>query len=53
MPIQRKNVVDFADIFMYAETKFGLAWNSCCTMFHSNELLRYKSTNEFDFDWLS
>lgn len=41
-----RNEVDFAEIFFYAEEKFGVDWNRANDMFFDNSL-KYKSHNEF------
>jgi len=40
MPKQQ-TTVDFAEIFKYAETKHGIQWNPCNSLFFCTEIIQY------------
>lgn len=46
--LKQKYVVSCFDIFRFAEKEFGTHWNACCEMFHTNEVLTYKQTDDID-----
>jgi hypothetical protein len=43
MPKQQ-TTVDFAEIFKYAETKHGIQWSPCNSLFFCTETIRYNNT---------
>lgn len=45
-----RNEADFSDIFYYADKKFGLSWNTCCDIFHKEEILNYENNTDFDIE---
>jgi hypothetical protein len=36
-----QTTVDFAEIFKYAEMKYGIQWNPCNSLFFSTEIIQY------------
>jgi hypothetical protein len=46
--LKQKYVVSSADIFRFAAEEFGTHWNTCVVMFHANEVLTYKQTDDID-----
>ncbi len=44
-----KNEADFDELFRFAEKRFGIGWNDCCSLFHRSNVLNYHSHTEF---WL-
>lgn len=44
--IKKQNTVNFSDIFVFAEEKFGVGWNSANDLFF-NTILEYKRSNKF------
>ncbi len=34
-----ENMVDFSEIFEFAEKYHNIEWNDCCRMFHNNHIL--------------
>jgi hypothetical protein len=37
--IRQVNMVDFEDIFNFAEVRFDMEWNTCCVIFHNGHIL--------------
>jgi len=34
---KKQVIVDFSEIFEFAEKKFGICWNICCDIFHGRD----------------
>lgn len=47
MAIKKRNVVDFSDIFRFAEEKYQVSWNAANDLFF-HTILEYKRSNSFE-----
>ena len=36
---RKETIVDFDEIFRFAEEKYNMEWNYCCDIFHRNPIL--------------
>jgi len=44
--MRTQNIVDFSEIFRFADNRFGIDWNTCCDIFHRTEILAYPGSTE-------
>jgi len=44
-------IIDFSDVFKFAEDKYGIGWNPCNDVFFGNSLEYGKHTSVYPEDW--
>jgi hypothetical protein len=49
MPRQ-ETLVDFDEIFKFAEKKYNIEWNDCCDIFHRNAIICTDEGRDQEFD---
>lgn len=51
--LETKNVINFSEIFNYADKKFGVSWNQANDLFFREECLRYQGYDELELEIVS
>jgi hypothetical protein len=49
--MKTQKVIDFSDIFTYADTMYGISWNECNNVFFGNSLEYGQHCTVYPKDW--
>ena len=47
---RKETIVDFDEIFKFAEEKYNIEWNACCDLFHRGHILCNDEGHDVTFE---